>query len=229
MRRSSFRSRMWPLRGSGRIVTSRDLRPWLIYAAAPRLACRPHASIMTTILRNRQTFSLTTFPDLRSGLDATSSRTPVKSIFTRTHFRRRAPRGHRPRMNTQPHSRSALPCTPLSPLLFPYSPLPPGEGPGVRGAAACHWPQPQPAFSARGETVKPSRHFLPRSATGSILPRCFGLRARKDSRPSTNAARKSSGRRDRAWRSLGHANISTTQRYMNLDDRELADAQDLVE
>jgi len=27
----------------------------------------------------------------------------------------------------------------------------------------------------------------------------------------------------------GHANISTTQRYMHLDDRELADAQDLVE
>jgi hypothetical protein len=25
------------------------------------------------------------------------------------------------------------------------------------------------------------------------------------------------------------ANISTTQRYMHLDDRELADAQDLVE
>ena len=30
-------------------------------------------------------------------------------------------------------------------------------------------------------------------------------------------------------RLLGHANISTTQRYMHLDDRELADAQDLVE
>jgi site-specific recombinase XerD len=28
---------------------------------------------------------------------------------------------------------------------------------------------------------------------------------------------------------LGHANISTTQRYMHLHDRELADAQDLVE
>ena len=28
---------------------------------------------------------------------------------------------------------------------------------------------------------------------------------------------------------LGHANVSTTQRYMHLDDRELADAQDLVE
>ena len=28
---------------------------------------------------------------------------------------------------------------------------------------------------------------------------------------------------------LGHANIATTQRYMHLDDRELADAQDLVE
>jgi hypothetical protein len=28
---------------------------------------------------------------------------------------------------------------------------------------------------------------------------------------------------------LGPANISTTQRYMHLDDRELADAQDLVE
>ena len=28
---------------------------------------------------------------------------------------------------------------------------------------------------------------------------------------------------------LRHANISTTQRYMHLDDRELADAQDLVE
>jgi site-specific recombinase XerD len=32
-----------------------------------------------------------------------------------------------------------------------------------------------------------------------------------------------------ARRLLGHANISTTQRYMQLDDRELADAQDLVE
>jgi integrase len=32
-----------------------------------------------------------------------------------------------------------------------------------------------------------------------------------------------------ARRLLGHANISTTRRYMHLDDRELADAQDLVE
>jgi integrase len=32
-----------------------------------------------------------------------------------------------------------------------------------------------------------------------------------------------------ARRLLGHANISTIQRYMHLDDRELADAQDLVE
>ncbi len=32
-----------------------------------------------------------------------------------------------------------------------------------------------------------------------------------------------------ARRLLGHASISTTQRYMHLDDRELADAQDLVE
>jgi integrase len=32
-----------------------------------------------------------------------------------------------------------------------------------------------------------------------------------------------------ARRLLGHANISTTQRYMHLDDRELADAQDLIE
>ena len=32
-----------------------------------------------------------------------------------------------------------------------------------------------------------------------------------------------------ARRLLGHSNISTTQRYMHLDDRELADAQDLVE
>ncbi|MGE5193827.1 MAG: tyrosine-type recombinase/integrase [Deltaproteobacteria bacterium] len=32
-----------------------------------------------------------------------------------------------------------------------------------------------------------------------------------------------------ARRLLGHANISTTQRYMHLDDTELADAQDLVE
>ena len=32
-----------------------------------------------------------------------------------------------------------------------------------------------------------------------------------------------------ARRLLGHANISTTQCYMHLDDRELADAQDLVE
>ena len=32
-----------------------------------------------------------------------------------------------------------------------------------------------------------------------------------------------------ARRLLGHANISTTQRYMHLDERELAEAQDLVE
>ena len=32
-----------------------------------------------------------------------------------------------------------------------------------------------------------------------------------------------------ARRPLGHANISTTQRYMHLDDRELVEAQDLVE
>jgi hypothetical protein len=30
-------------------------------------------------------------------------------------------------------------------------------------------------------------------------------------------------------RLLGHANITTIQRYVHLDDRELADAQDLVE
>ncbi len=32
-----------------------------------------------------------------------------------------------------------------------------------------------------------------------------------------------------ARRLLGHANIATSQRYMHLGDRELADAQDLVE
>jgi integrase len=32
-----------------------------------------------------------------------------------------------------------------------------------------------------------------------------------------------------ARRLLGHANIATTQRYMHLDDRELADAQDLID
>ena len=32
-----------------------------------------------------------------------------------------------------------------------------------------------------------------------------------------------------ARRLLGHANISTTQMYIHLDDRESADAQDLVE
>lgn len=32
-----------------------------------------------------------------------------------------------------------------------------------------------------------------------------------------------------ARRLLGHTNIATTQRYMHLDDRELAEAQDLVE
>jgi site-specific recombinase XerC len=32
-----------------------------------------------------------------------------------------------------------------------------------------------------------------------------------------------------ARRLLGHTNISTTQRYMHLDDQELADAQDLVD
>jgi site-specific recombinase XerC len=32
-----------------------------------------------------------------------------------------------------------------------------------------------------------------------------------------------------ARRLLGHTNISTTQRCMHLDDRELADAQDLID
>jgi site-specific recombinase XerD len=32
-----------------------------------------------------------------------------------------------------------------------------------------------------------------------------------------------------AHRLLGHTNISTTQRYMHLDNNELADAQDLIE
>jgi site-specific recombinase XerD len=32
-----------------------------------------------------------------------------------------------------------------------------------------------------------------------------------------------------ARRLLGHTNISTTQRYMHLDERELADAQDLID
>ncbi len=34
---------------------------------------------------------------------------------------------------------------------------------------------------------------------------------------------------EHASRLLGHANISTTQRYVHLDDRELADAQDLID
>jgi len=32
-----------------------------------------------------------------------------------------------------------------------------------------------------------------------------------------------------ARRLLGHTNISTTERYMHLDDQELADAQDLID
>jgi site-specific recombinase XerC len=32
-----------------------------------------------------------------------------------------------------------------------------------------------------------------------------------------------------ARRLLGHSNISSTQRYMQLDDQELADAQDLID
>jgi site-specific recombinase XerD len=32
-----------------------------------------------------------------------------------------------------------------------------------------------------------------------------------------------------ARRLLGHTNITTTQRYMHLDEKELADAQDLID
>ena len=37
------------------------------------------------------------------------------------------------------------------------------------------------------------------------------------------------GRQFAAVRRLRHTNISTTQRYMHLDERELAEAQDLVD
>ena len=108
---------------------------------------RPHTSIMTTVFRNRQTFSRATFPDLRSGLGATSSRGPIKSIFARTHFRRRVPRRHR----NESRNRIRAP-----PLLFLYSRLPPPipllPSPPGRGAGG---ERGRRVSSARGPTNGP--------------------------------------------------------------------------
>src|SRR5262249_33550509 len=49
------------------------------------------------------------------------------------------------------------------------------------------------------------------------------LKGHKTARKTGQVRRIPSGRK------LGHANISTTRRCMHLDDRELAEAQDLVE
>src|SRR5262249_35061275 len=58
-----------------------------------------------------------------------------------------------------------------------------------------------------------------------------GLNAVPPGIPALNSGRKSAGKRgiEYARRLLWHANISTTQRYMHLDERQLADGQDLVE
>jgi integrase len=60
------------------------------------------------------------------------------------------------------------------------------------------------------------------------------LERRRDSRPAvTQMNRNTKICREKgieyARRLRGHTNISTTQRYLHLDERELAEAQDLLE
>ncbi len=95
----------------------------------------------------------------------------------------------------------------------------------LRDLAAAPLPSTGPWCRVSGEiatAVVSARHDRRRRSRLAIRTSC------PRERPPLAGFLRKSGSGD-ARRLLGHANISTTQRNLQLDDRELADAQDLVE